>query len=170
MNSTNKKNRQFTIGIFHQLSKTNNDDFITKAIPALCENGFNIICIANGDNDKIKECITLSNKYKEQFKILEDNKTNQEKLYKNSNIAIFPGEIDKKLLKKVMNQGIIPILEEENGLKTFNAETESGCAFTFEKNNFWQFLFAIMRSSINHEFTYDWKTIKKNIEEEIHNS
>ena len=47
--------------------------------------------------------------------------------------------------------------------KNFNPQNESGEAFTFESQNFWSFMSAVIRASENKKFAYDWRILKKNL-------
>lgn len=158
MNPQTKK-RILTVGIFQPLNAKSNRVFILKALPALCEDGINILCLNKGDKDALDECKKQADQYT-KLTLVDDIET----LYKKCDAVLFAGDVDEDILKKTKSEKIVPILEETEGYETFNAQKESGNAFTFESGNFWQFLFAIHRAAMNYEFSYDWSTIKRNMD------
>lgn len=66
-------------------------------------------------------------------------------------------------LEKCREYKVVPILPDTCGLKNFNATEETGNAFTFQKDSFWQCMAALFRASVNFEFSYDWMIIRKNL-------
>ncbi len=93
---------------------------------------------------------------------------------KENSIEIVNGENTKKadavliwdkddFTQDMIQKGIVPIISEESGYEGFNAQKETGNAFTFTTGNIYQCIAALTRASINYEFPYDWSILQKNL-------
>lgn len=145
------------------ITKKNNADFFLRAIDAICELGFFVSVLAEGDSQAQKKCFEIVQTYPSRFEILESTVKNKEKILASSDILLFPGTPEKNMIVECIKRGIVPVLPENNNFEDFNPQNETGNAFTFEENNFWQFFTAIIRSYENFKFPYDWKNIQKNL-------
>jgi len=158
-----KKTKLFHIGSISPLTQKNNADFLFNSIEALCELGFFISILAEGDLESQKKCFHFAKKYPYQFKILESIPQNQEKILQSSNIIVFTNEPKKEDLKQIIKNGIVPIMPYNKKFIEFDPQQEKGNSFLFQENNFWQFLASIIRASENFKFSYDWKNLQKNV-------
>ncbi len=159
------KSKTFHIGMIVPLTPKKNADFFLKSIEALCELGFKVHTLAEGDSESQRICFQAMKKYPHQFEILESTPKNKRKIIESSNIMLFPSLPNENILQEIQKRGIIPIIEKSKKFQDFDPQKESGNAFTFESNNFWQFFTAIIRASENFKFSYDWKNLQKNLKE-----
>jgi len=165
MTSTKPGHTKLHMGIIAPMTEKNHADFLLQGFEAMCELGFEVSVLAEGDSAAQKKCFELSEKYPEQFHILESVPRNKTHLLKEVDVVVFTSVPDWKTVKEMAKNEIVSIVPEGSGLQNFNAQTEQGNAFTFEPNSFWGFISAIIRASENAQFEYDWKNIKRNIKE-----
>ncbi len=159
----NPQVKKFNIGFITPLSETDAESF-SRIVEAVCELGFNLSVILESDSETQTRCLALEKEYS-NFKILENTLQNKEKILDNSNVILLFNESGKKTAEQFLSRGIVPIIPENCGFENFDAQSESGNAFTFERENFWQLLHAIIRASENYKFSYDWKNLQKNLQE-----
>ena len=167
-NSLTSKSRPKTIhiGSIAPVSASNAGIFC-QALEAMCELGFRVSVIAEGNAETQKCCFKLLEKYPDQFSVLESIEKNKNDILKHADAVIFAENPAKKDLALIMAQNIVPILPAGNGLQDFDLKNETGEAFTFQAGNIWSFVAAIVRASENFKFPYDWKTIKHNLEMKV---
>lgn len=158
------KMKEFNIGVIMPLTAKNNSDFFFRAIEAMCEFGFKISILAEGDNQAQKSCFECAQKFPENFEILEAVPKNRTRVLESSDVILCPEMPKKALLEKIQTAGIIPILPagKNHNLKNYDPQAESGNVFLFEPENFWRFLKTIICASENAKFEYDWKNLQKN--------
>lgn len=140
----------FTIALATSLSQSTHKDWITQIIPALCENNSKIITVDENIAD-------IADGYKKNIGYV-----TPKELWSNANGMIFFDPPSDEDLLQCQQHKIIPICPERSPLENFKAEEEIGNAFLFTDGNFWQCLHAIIRASVNFEFSYDWSNLKKN--------
>ena len=156
--SSNQK--AFHIGSFLSLSKTH-EDLIFKILEACGELGYSVSITTNGNGAK---CLDLGDKYK-NIKILEDIPKNKTNILGKIDVIIIMDKPSQAELKIILGKGIVPIISNGNGFVNFDPQTESGNAFIYKKDNFWDMVRTIIRAAENHKFTYDWRNLQKNIQE-----
>jgi len=165
MTPTKPAQTKLHMGIICPMTEKNHSDFLLQGFEAMCELGLEVSVLAEGDSNAQKKCFELSEKYPEQFHILESVPRNKTRLLKEVDVVVFTSKPDWKTVKEMAKNEIVSIVPEGSGLQNFNAQIEQGNAFTFEPNSFWGFISAIIRASENAQFEYDWKNIKRNIKE-----
>ncbi len=157
--------KTFRIGSLLPIKKENSELFF-QATEAICELKLHLSVLVEGDNGFQTECFKYAEKYPKCFEMLENNPKNKERVLSEVDAVIFfDSNPDKKLLEKVLSKGIVPIIPERSDFQNFDPQQESGNAFLFKKNSFWQFVTAIIRASENFKFTYDWRNLQANIKE-----
>ena len=158
-----KKKKQLCIGVVTSLTKANKSDFFFAAMTAICELDIRLMVLAEGDEEAQKKCFELLEHYPDNFTILEATPQSKDRIIESCDIMLFAHKPTKTILKKIVNQGIVPILPEGAGIDNFDPQRESGAGFTFTEGNFWQMVTAIIRASENYRFPYDWRSVKKNL-------
>ncbi|MCF7830563.1 hypothetical protein K9M41_01010 [Candidatus Gracilibacteria bacterium] len=159
------KTKLFQVGMILPITKDKNSELFLRSLEAMCELGFQVSALAEGDMEAQSICFEIAQKYPANFQIVESLPKNREQIMKKVNILLFPDFPSDKVLKEVVKEGIIPVLPKGGKFQNFDPQKESGNAFTFSKNNFWEFLAAIIRASENFKFSYDWQNLQKNIKE-----
>ncbi len=163
-----KKNKNLPkvihIGAVSSVKSRENSAIYCQALEAMCELGFRVSVIAEGNSETQECCFKLLEKYPEQFEVLESLDTNKQKILNNADAVIFAENPAKKVLAEVVANNVVPILPEGNGLNDFDLKNETGEAFTFKEGSIWLFVSAIVRANESFKFPYDWKTIKHNLE------
>lgn len=70
-------------------------------------------------------------------------------------------------LEKIMEIGVVPLVNEKNYLWKILAEFHpgraEGNAYLYEKNSFWSAYYALVRYLENHKFPYDNRNLVKNV-------
>jgi len=161
------RTKRFSVGMILPLTEKNNAEFFLRSLEALCELGFEIKVLGEGDAVSQKKCFDIMKCYPRQFEVLESHLQNREKLLASVDLLLFPEMPDKGVLKMVRDRQIVSVFPSNSFFQDFNAQEESGNAFLFHKNNFWEFFTAIIRASENYKFSYDWKNIRENIKEVV---
>lgn len=154
---------KFRVGVVSAITKSNGSGLLFTALEAMCSLGFTVSVLAEGDETACKLCFDCSEKFSRTFAMLESVPTNRVKILEQSDVVIFPTCPSKKELQDVIAAGVVPVLPEGCGLENFDAQAETGCAFTFEPENVWSLVAALVRASENKKFSWDWKTIKQNL-------
>ncbi len=151
------------IGAISSTSSKENSAIFCQGLEAMCELGFQVSVLAEGNEETQKCCFKLLEKYPQNFEVLESVEQNRQDILEKSNAIIFTEKPAKKDLAEVIAKNIVPILPEGNGLKDFDLKNETGEAFTFREGNIWSFVSALVRAGENYKFPYDWNTIKSNL-------
>lgn len=157
---------KFRVGVVTAITKPNGSELLFSALEAMCSLGFNVDVLAEGDETARKLCFDCSEKFARKFSMLESLPNNRVKILEKSDVVIFPACPTKKELQEVVATGVVPVLPEGCGLENFDAQAETGCAFTFEPENVWSLVAALVRASENRKFSWDWRTIKQNLAEQ----
>jgi len=157
------KTRVFHLGSVLPITKKGESAAFFRVAEAVCELGFLISILAEGDAESQKKCIELSAKYPSNFVILESTPRNREQVLNLCDAVILPAGADGRTLKSLARREVISILPEGFGLENFDPQAESGNAFTFKPGNFWSMVSAMVRASENFKFSYDWKCLKRNL-------
>jgi hypothetical protein len=160
----NTKNKNIHIGSISPVNGKHETEIFCKSLEAMCELGFNISVLAEGDQATQNCCFNLLEKYPEQFQVLESMSSNKKIILESVDSVIFSENPAKKDLAEIIAHNIVPILPEGNGLKDFDLKNETGEAFTFKEGSIWSFVSALVRANENFKFPYDWKTLKHNLE------
>lgn len=87
-----------------------------------------------------------------------------EAFFNDCDVVIFmPFEnVPEKLLKEVLQRGIVPIASDKNALcSNYNPNKESGNSFTFSGTTPWEAFAALVRACETFKFPFDWKHIVK---------
>jgi hypothetical protein len=121
--------------------------------------------LANGSKAYTDELFELAERKNSKLCVLEDTTKNREKLWDQSESVILPEVPEVAVLQTLMQRQIVPIMPQNKFLSDFNAQKESGEAFTFEESNIWQCVAAVIRAQENFKFAYDWKNLKKSLKE-----
>jgi hypothetical protein len=164
MKKSRPRNKVIHIGSIAPISSMKKSAIFCQALEAMCELGFSVSVMAEGNEETQKCCFELLEKYPEQFEVLESIDKNKQEILNTVDAVIFAENPAKKVLAEVIANNVVAILPEGNGLKDFDLKHESGEAFTFREGNIWSFVSAIVRAGENFKFPYDWKTIKHNLE------
>lgn len=162
--SQSSSQKVFCIGMIMPLTKENNADFFLRSIEALTSLGFQVFALAEGDETSQKASFDLLQKNK-GFTLLESTALNRKKILQNADVFVFPAQPSRSDLEYVIKNKMVTVLPEGAGLENFDAQNETGEAFTFSSNSFWHFLSAVIRASENYKFPYDWKTIQTHLSE-----
>lgn len=147
------------------ITKRNNSEIFLRALEAMCELGFSVSALAEGDMEAQSICFDIAQKYPNNFQIIESLPKNRAHIMKNSDVLVFPEIPSDKILKEIVKNGIVSVLPQGGKFQNFDPQKEVGNAFTFSKSNFWEFLSALIRASENFKFSYDWQNLQKNLRE-----
>ena len=158
---------KFRVGVISPITETQGSALLFTALEAVCSLGFNVAVLAEGDESARNLCFECSERFARNFTMLESIPDNKAKILNKSDVVIFSTCPSSKELKEVISAGVVPVLPEECGLENFDAQAESGCAFTFESGNIWSLVAALVRASENKKFSWDWRTIKQNLAEAL---
>ena len=164
LTKTNSRHKTIHIGAISTAKSRENSEIFCRALEAMCELGFKVSVVAEGNAETQKCCFDLLEKYPRNFEVLESIEQNKQEILKNADAVIFVENPAKKILAEVIANNVVPILPEGNGLNDFDLKNETGESFTFREGSIWSFVSAIIRASENFKFPYDWKTIKHNLE------
>ena len=164
MKNTKPRNKIIHIGAIVPVKSRENSEIFCQGLEAMCEFGFSVSVLAEGNEETQKCCFELLEKYPQQFKVLENIDKNKQEILNTVDAVIFTENPAKKVLAEVIANNIVAVLPEGNGLKDFDLKSERGEAFTFREGNIWSFVSALVRAGENFKFPYDWKTIKHNLE------
>lgn len=155
--------RKFHIGSILPVEKKDAELFL-QIMEAVCELGLSFSIIAEGDADTQKRIIDYGEQHPRNLTVLENIDQNKKKILDTSSVLLFLQTPDKTTLKEIISKQIIPILPGDKFFHDFNAQDETGNAFTFEEKNIWTIFNAIIRASENFKFSYDWNNLKKRLE------
>jgi len=156
---------KFNIGVVSAITESGNSALLCAAMEAMCALGFGVEVLAEGDVSAQDLCFKCAENFPQQFSMLESLSGNHEKILKKADVIVFPARPEKKELEAVLEAGVIPVLPEGCGLANFDAQKETGSAFTFEEDNIWSLVAALVRASENRKFSWDWKMIQQNLSE-----
>ena len=156
---------KFRIGVVSAMTESEDAALLCSALEAMCSLGFIVSVLAEGDESARKLCFEYAEKFPRNFSILESLPTNKTEILEKSDVIIFPVRPSKDELEAIISAGVVPVLPEGCGLENFDAQKESGGAFTFQEGNLWSLVAALVRASENRRFSWDWKTIKQNLVE-----
>jgi len=146
------KNNEPLVGIYLNKNLKKSEIELFKNIEeALRELSINLLLLNDSD-------LKFSNVNKNFFN-LEYNLKNRSQFLEAIDVIIYLDFID---LDEIFINGVVPISLENDRLIDYDAKSETGNAFTYEKNNVWHFLKALIRSLETYQFTYDWKHIVRN--------
>ncbi len=154
---------KFRVGVVSAITETGDSTLLCSALEAMCSLGFNVSVLAEGDALAQKLCFEYAEKFPRKFSMLESMPDNRVKILEKADVIVFATSPTKKELKEIIAAGVIPVLPEGCGLDNFDAQKETGCAFTFEEGNIWSLVAALVRASENRKFSWDWKTVKQNL-------
>ncbi len=154
---------KFRVGVISSIQEKKGASLLCSALEAMCSLGFTVQALAEGDSSAQKLCFEYAEKFPRKFSMLESLPDNRMKVLDKSDVVIFATAPTKEELKEVVSAGVIPVLPEGCGLANFDAKAESGCAFTFESENIWSLVAALVRASENRKFSWDWRTIQQNL-------
>lgn len=130
---------------------------------AACEMGLSMIVLAEGDQEGQRNCFELSEKYTKNFSLRESVAENRDAILAQSDVVLFVTEPTREQLQLAVAAGCVPVMPTGGVLENFDAQSESGEAFTFESGNLWSLVAAMVRASENRKFSWDWKTLQKNL-------
>jgi glycogen synthase len=154
---------RFRIGVLTPITKDGGADMLCTAMEAMCSLGFGVSVLAEGDESAQNICFDCAEKFPRVFSMLESLPDNKMKIVSKSDVVVFVTCPEKEELEFVIQSGTIPVLPEGCGLSNFDAQAETGCAFTFEEENLWSLVAALIRASENKRFSWDWKTVQQNL-------
>lgn len=156
---------KFQVGVISPIIETEGSSVLYPALEAMCSLGFTVSVLAEGDESAQNLCFECSKKFPRKFSMLESLPDNRVRILAKSDVVIFTTCPEKNELRDVISAGVIPVLPEGCGFENFDAQSESGCAFTFEKGNIWSLVAALVRASENRRFSWDWRTLQQNLSE-----
>ncbi len=164
--STKKSTKiKFNIGVVSAITEAGDSTLLCTVLEAMCSLGFSVEVLAEGDTSAQERCFKCAEKFPRKFSMLESLADNYTKIIKKSDVIIFPTRPEKKELESVLAEGVVPVLPEGCGLENFDAQKETGSAFTFEEGNIWSLVAALVRASENRKFSWDWKMIQQHLAE-----
>lgn len=100
------------------------------------------------------------------FKI---NKSSKPTANADYDVVVIDSDRSDQALDYVKKYKAVPVVYSENknfGVEFFsdyNAQTEQGNAFLYNKNTTWHLIDAVLRASETFKFSYDWKNILKEV-------
>lgn len=156
------KTKKFQIGIISPL-QSQNKNLLLRGLEGFCELGFESKILAEGDAQAQKKCLELLGSHPESFSVHESILSEKENIIKASDIVIFEEAPSQNELNFVIKNGTPCVIPMGCGLQNFDPQNEIGEAFTFEPENFWSFMSAVIRASENKKFAYDWRILKRNL-------
>ncbi len=158
---TKKKQKIFTIAVVTPII----GDQGLEALKACCELGYRISVATCGDTKAQKMYTSLADRYPYTFELTEDINKNQDLALDMANVVLLTEKPSKELLEKLQRKSVVPIVPEASGFIDFNAQKEEGNAFEYRKDSLWHMMKSIIRAAENHQFTYDWRNLQKNLKE-----
>ncbi len=170
-----KKNfvsQKFNIGVISPLTSKRNVELFLKSVEPLCELGFSFSVLAVGDKVAQIQCVEFSERFPNNFKILESIPKNHLEILKKSQIVLFTSKPEKDILKNLAQHGVVPVMpnSETFGIfENFDAQQEKGNAFLYDEENYWEFLATVIRAYENFKFPYDWSQLKKSLKKDTEN-
>lgn len=158
MNKALTSERKITIGYLGGFEKKEEISIILESLPLYRENNLQFICLETNH----KEFETSYKKYAEKYPENIHTTKDPEMILKKCDAILF-ADTSSIHLESALKKQIIPIISETNTFQNFNAQKETGNAFLYTKGSFWNCVSAILRASLNYEFSYDWSLVKKNL-------
>lgn len=158
--------KKFTIGVITPLTELKRSSLFFKTVEPLCALGFNFSVLAVGDEVSQEHCFALSQKYPENFELLESITANRDKVIHKAQVLLFTTSPDKKLIKELSRKGVVPIMPYDNALvefASFDVQQEQGNCFLFNPENEWEAMATVIRAYENFKFPYDWGNLRKNL-------
>gem|GEM_PF-1203798 len=158
--------KKFTIGVILPLNEKNRSDLFFKTVEPLCELGFSFKVLAVGDQGSQEHCFELSQKFGNNFELLESIPANRAKVIQKSQVVLFTSTPEKSLIKELSRKGVVPIMPYDDAMlefTSFDVQQEQGNCFLYDPNNFWECLATAIRAYENFKFPYDWGNLRKNL-------
>ena len=164
MTTSSSSAKVFNVGIVHRVSQENSPILIM-AVEAMCELGFQVRILADGEEKTQKQCFDLAERYTDNLEMLENVPKNRSKVVDYSDVLLYLDKPTSKDIDEMVFNGVIPVVPSGTFLANYDAQSETGNAFVYEPAKFWKCIQALIRASENHKFTYDWRNIQKNLKE-----
>ncbi|NCP67523.1 hypothetical protein GW756_02480 [bacterium] len=158
--------KKFTIGVILPLTETNRSELFFQTVEPLCDLGFTFSVLAVGDQASQEKCFDLSQKFPDNFELLESIPANRDKVVQKSQVVLFTSSPDKKVIKELSRKGVVPIMPYDDALiefASFDVQQEQGNCFLYNPENQWECLATIIRAYENFKFPYDWGNLRKNL-------
>lgn len=155
--------KKFHIGSILPIYKEDAELFF-QIVEAVGELGFSLSVIAEGDVNIQKRLFECIKRYPQNLNVLENIEQNKKKILNHCDVVIFLTKPNTLDIQEVIRKGMVPILAEDKIFHNFDAQAETGNAFTFREKNIWTILSAIIRASENFKFSYDWNNLRKRLE------
>lgn len=158
--------KKFTIGVILPLTQANKADLFFRTVEPLCQLGFSFSVLAVGDQASQEQCFELSQKFPEEFELLESIPSNRAKVLQHSQVVLFTSSPEKSLIKELSRKGVVPIMPYDDKLidfASFDVQQEQGNCFLYDADNFWECLATTIRAYENFKFPYDWGNLRKNL-------
>jgi len=158
--------KKFTIGVILPLTESNRSELFFKTVEPLCALGFNFSVLAVGDQASQSQCFELTQRFPDQFELLESIPTNRDTVVRKSQVVLFTSSPDKKTIKELSRKGVVPIMPYDDNLAefaSFDVQQEQGNCFLFNPDNHWECLATTIRAYENFKFPYDWGNLRKNL-------
>lgn len=162
ISKTAARTRTFRIGSIVPLS-ADGAELFCRAVEAACELGFEVTMLAEGDQGGQRHCFELAEKYSKNFSLRESVAENRDAILSQSDVALFVTKPTSQQIRAAINAGCVPVVPEGGVLQNFDTQAETGEAFTFVQGNVWSLVAALVRASENRKFSWDWKTLQKNL-------
>ena len=163
-----RKKKSFSVGIVTPVSpNSKNTSLILKLIEPICELDFQMYVLALGDEKTQEFYFNFSERYPDNFHVLESIPKNKEKVLSESHVVLFPEVPDIDMLRLLSQKGALPLLprrKSEMNLVDFDSLKEVGNCFIYD-DNFWKLLSTLLRAYETFKFPYDWSNCQKNMKE-----
>jgi len=137
-----------------------------KTVEPLCALGFEISVLAVGDQASQEQCYELSQRFPDNFELLESIPANRDKIIHKSQIALFTSSPEKSLIKELSRKGVVPVMPFDDKLiefASFDVQQEQGNCFLYNPENMWECMATTIRAYENFKFPYDWGNLRKNL-------
>lgn len=94
------------------------------------------------------------------------NKSSKPSKEKDVDVVVIGSDRTDQALDYVKKYKAVPIVYEESRIfADFNPIEEVGNAFVYAENSSWHMLAAVVRANETYKFSYDWKSLKEEVED-----
>ncbi|MFA6305433.1 MAG: hypothetical protein WC651_01740 [Candidatus Gracilibacteria bacterium] len=131
--------------------------FVDKELSELEERNLSVVLDGVKDLDATVIAIADTNSsIFSDIEVMPYNRLNRHHLLEAADIALVFSFTDTE---ELLANGIIPISQEREGVKNYDANRETGNAFIYKNPSPWSVFAALVRAIETFKFPYDWKHI-----------
>jgi glycogen synthase len=136
-------------------------DMISQTFEGMLGQGVQIVLMTPKDKKRKAFFEDLAKKYSAQVTLLDDNATEQKRLYNVSDVTfVFDNTGDA--VKKAWKAKSVPLTHLSRVAIDYNPIEEAGNGFVYKEGDMWSFFTAFVRAHETYKFPYDWNTIIMN--------